>query len=701
MITTKTAVRVTIVVPIYGHIPSLERCIKSVLKNVDLALHRLLLINDCGPEADEIEHLVFELIEGHTGVQYERNRSNLGFVSTCNRAVEELDQSDNDILLLNSDAQLTPGALDELIRVLYINEKHGVAFPRSNNASISSVPVLPLGGERASVEDSKAIYSQLSSHMPPYTLTPVAVGFCFLVRRQLILNYGFFDEIYSPGYSEENDFCLRVNKYGYSSVMANHAYAVHEGSMSFVGVESNLLKQNNELRMLERYGFYHSAVVHYFQYSIDAADWFSDRIFGSGPQRVLIDLHHLSLIYNGSTRNALSFLELLAERRYETSAEFVIVSSAEAIDFFSLRSYGFTVLTNGEVEGSYDLGFALSPVSFSSQLFVLNRHCVRWVISHFDVIALRINSLLEGDYARRQVVLDSLRFANRVVPISHAALDDVEAFFGADLQNIRERSTVIHEGVAEGSFENRGNGEAQVTTRQAGYVLVIGNIFTHKQFPEAIDALRNLSLPVLAFGALANPGPLPRNVEFIQGGLLSDDEIDLLYRGAACVVFPSSYEGFGLPIAEAAQRGKPLVIFDTDVGREVVESLGIADRTRFFRLFSELPELVTLSIARSEHQIFPELRTLRAYNEGLLAVLLEELDRPVDIPALRLRTSTIRSPEIYKDATEARLRVTSSLLNNPSVKIALALSRRLGPLRPILRASYAFMTRMIRRRPQR
>jgi GT2 family glycosyltransferase len=701
MVTTKTAVRVTIVVPIYGHIPSLERCIRSVLSNVDLTFHRLLLINDCGPEVDEIERLVFGLIEGRIGVQYERNRSNLGFVLTCNRAVTELDQSDNDILLLNSDAQLTPGALDELIRVLYLNEKHGVAFPRSNNASISSVPVLPLGGERASLEDSQAIYSQLSAHMAPYTLTPVAVGFCFLVRRQLILNYGFFDEVYSPGYSEENDFCLRVNKYGYSSVMANHAYAVHEGSMSFVGVESNLLKQSNELRMLERYSFYHSAVVHYFQYSIDAADWFSDRIFGSVPQRVLVDLHHLSLIYNGSTRNALSFLELLAERRYETSAEFVIVSSAEAIDFFSLRSYGFTVIANGEVEGSYDLGFALSPVSFSSQLFVLNRHCVRWVISHFDVIALRINSLLEVDYARRQVVLDSLRFANRVVPISHAALDDVEAFFGADLQNIRERSTVIHEGVAEGGFTHRGDREAPVSTRQAGYVLVIGNIFTHKQFPEAIDALRNLSLPVVAFGALANPGPLPGNVEFIQGGFLSDDEVDLLYRGAACVVFPSSYEGFGLPIAESAQRGKPLVIFDTDVGREVVESLGIADRTRFFRLFSDLPELVTLSIAKSRQQIFPELRTLRAYNEGLLAVLLEELDRPVDIPALRLRTSTIRSPEIYKDAAEARLRVTSGLLNNPSVRVALALSRRLGPLRPLLKASYAVVTRMIRRRSQR
>ena len=46
---------VTIVVPVYGDWPSLSDCIDSLKKNVDTHLHTVLLVNDCGPEANEIE----------------------------------------------------------------------------------------------------------------------------------------------------------------------------------------------------------------------------------------------------------------------------------------------------------------------------------------------------------------------------------------------------------------------------------------------------------------------------------------------------------------------------------------------------------------------------------------------------------------------------------------------------------------------
>lgn len=685
--TNMTSRAVTIVIPIYGDLPSLQRSISSVLDNVDLTIHHLLLINDCGPDADSIEASVLSMIAGLNNVDYERNERNLGFVLTCNLAVHELDHSGNDVLLLNSDARLTPGALDEMLRVLDLNEKHGVVFPRSNNASIASVPLLPLEGLRPDEAESMAIYEQLKNEIPAYWVTPIAVGFCFLVRRQLIDNYGFFDETYSPGYSEENDFCLRVNKFGYSSVIANRAFAYHEGSMSFEGSYRDLLKKKNERTMVERYTFYHSAVAHYFQYAVDPVDWFADRIYGSGTRRVLIDLYHMSLIYNGSTRNALSFLELLSERRAYLDFEFVIVSSAEAIEFFDLRSYGFTVIRNGSLDGTFDLGFALSPVSASSQVYILNRHCLRWVVSHFDVIALRIYSLLEVSYARRQIVLDSLTYANRVIPISEAALDDIEGYFGPEADGIRVHSTVIHEGVAEATFSSL-EGSTEVSPRDDGYVLVIGNVFIHKQFPEALAAIADLDRRVVAFGAFAQRPTLGANVEFVEGGLLSDDEVDRLYRQAACVVFPSSYEGFGLPIAETAQRGRPLVIFDTTVGREVVDSLGVSDRTTFFTRFSQLPALIEAAIAHDPTTPVPNLRPLRAYNEGILDVLLAVLGEPVDIPALRLRMSRLRAAEIYSDVAEDRLRMASATLNSRTVRMALGVAERLAPVRPALRLAY-------------
>ena len=77
------------------------------------------------------------MIDGATGVDYVRNERNLGFVGTCNRAATELDRTDNDILLLNSDAELFPGTLQEMSAVLHLSEKHGVVTARSNHATIA------------------------------------------------------------------------------------------------------------------------------------------------------------------------------------------------------------------------------------------------------------------------------------------------------------------------------------------------------------------------------------------------------------------------------------------------------------------------------------------------------------------------------------------------------------------------------------
>lgn len=698
---------VTIVVPMYDHLESLVPCIQSVIDTVDLSRNRLLLVNDHGPKFALVESTVLALIDGRAGIHYAANNVNRGFVETCNRAVFELDLSDNHILLLNSDARLTPGAFEEMLDVLDLDEKHGVVFPRSNNASIASVPLLPFDDDGADEDRSWRIYKELSPALPRYVITPVAVGFCYLVRRQLIDNYGFFDEIYSPGYSEENDFCLRVNKFGYSSVMANRAFAFHEGSRSFESAKRKKLQKRNEEIMIQRYTYYRHAVVHYLQFGVDPLDWFADRIFGGGQPKVLIDLFHMSLIYNGSTRNALTFLQLLSTETKNHDIEFVIVSSAEAIVFFELEQYGLRVEANGTLDETFDLGFSLSPVSNPIQLNVLNRHCVRWVVSHFDVIALRIHSLLEVSYTRKQAVLDSLVKANRVIPISESALDDIESFFGAAAGGVRQHSTVIHEGVADTSFASKSELAAsdalsenqRAAIARGGYVLVVGNIFTHKQLPETIIALRGLGVPVLAFGSLADKS-IVGDAMLIEGGHLSDGEIDVLYRQAGCVVFPSNYEGFGLPIVETGQRGRPLVLFESKVAREVVDFFGLGDLTSFFARFDELPDVVRAALASPASTTARDrkLRPLELYNRGILEVLLEELAKPVDVEELQRRVSYFRNIEVYADVLEKRLHDNSELIHaiqhNRSFIATQRIVRVLEPLRPLVRRANSVAKRL-------
>ena len=61
--------------------------------------------------------------------------------------------------------------------------------------------------------------------------------------------------------------------------------------------------------------------------------------------------------------------------------------------------------------------------------------------------------------------------------------------------------------------------------------------------------------------------PQPSNIQFL--GRVSDDELVRLYNQAACFVFPSLYEGFGLPPLEAMACGCPVLVSDIPVEREV------------------------------------------------------------------------------------------------------------------------------------
>lgn len=259
------AKNVTIVVPIYGDWPSLKECIESLLNHVDVSKHRILLVNDCGPEVEAIEKNIKTLIANKAYVQYERNPKNLGFVGTCNRAVSELDKTSNDILLLNSDTKVTPGFLDEIQTVLYESPKNGAVTPRSNNATLATIPLSAAPQKGIAPEDAFAIFLKIRDKLPRSTVVPVAHGFCMLIRRDLIKKYGLFDTVFGKGYGEEVDFCQRIRKDGYKCLLANRAFVFHLEARSFsLETKSKLLEVNNKI-IWQRYPHYREEVREYMQ----------------------------------------------------------------------------------------------------------------------------------------------------------------------------------------------------------------------------------------------------------------------------------------------------------------------------------------------------------------------------------------------------------------------------------------------------
>lgn len=256
---------VTIIVPVYGDWPSLKDCIVSLTKHVDTTTHKVIFINDCGPQVELMEKNIKSLISGKKGFRYYKNDKNLGFVGTCNRAVSEVDNSSNDVLLLNSDTKVTAGFIEEMLSLLHSDQMIGTVSPRSNNATICTLPISAIREKGVGPEKAYKLFKRFSKRLPRYSEAPTAHGFCILIKRKLIKKYGLFDTVFGKGYGEEVDFCQRIAQHGYKNIIAHHAFVFHQEARSFSLEAKSKLVENSSKIINNRYPNYKSEVTEYIK----------------------------------------------------------------------------------------------------------------------------------------------------------------------------------------------------------------------------------------------------------------------------------------------------------------------------------------------------------------------------------------------------------------------------------------------------
>ena len=158
------------------------------------------------------------------------------------------EHSENDVVLLNSDTEVTPKWLQKLKIRAYSEEKISSVTPVSNNAGAFSVPIIDQENkikEELGVLDTANILEKSDDNK--YIDTPTGNGFCMYIKRGAIHSAGFFDTKFGKGYCEENDFSMRLLNRGWKNVIDTSTYIYHKGSVSFSQEKEELYNKNRQL----------------------------------------------------------------------------------------------------------------------------------------------------------------------------------------------------------------------------------------------------------------------------------------------------------------------------------------------------------------------------------------------------------------------------------------------------------------------
>ena len=664
--------KVTIVIPVYKDWSTLKLCISS-LKSCVSDRNKVLLINDMGPDWEKIENNILSEIEGYENFQYFRNDKNLGFVKTCNRAVFELDHSENDILLLNSDTEVTPGFLEEMQSVLYAAEKHGVVCPRSNNATLLTIPVKNELNRNITASESYSVYLQIKDSLPKQQVMPTGVGFAFLIKRELIKQYGLFDEIYSPGYNEENDFCMRINQYGFNVLMANRAYVFHHESRSF-GEKKHKLDEEHARILSKRYPYYWNRVDLYFSAQMSVVDYYADLLSDEiyPKKRILISLYEMPAAYNGTAQHGLLLLENFY-RLFKDKYEIGVLVNAAANDFFDMSSRYPNVFLPEQLTQRYHLAYVPSQIIHIEHLHILNRVCVRYAFCMQDIISIRSSYLLVEDWEREAVFRKSIKYCSGIVPFSHFSLDDMVDYYSEEFDKRKIYTKIVYLAGVEDQIENT---DAVFELPYTEYFVVLGNQYKHKNLDLIIDSLHTSKHNFIIIGS-KNDGNITENIFGYKSGNLSNDFLHSILQNSIGIIFPSVYEGFGLPILNAINYNKKIIINNNPLNREQVDVLKYYKNNIYLFDGGEEIEEYLDKIKRDPVPQFDRAnykeRTWTNVAEEVEKALEEILKEDVDLDVLKQRWEEMRYLErvhrcympsqITKYKISVRTRVISILKN--------------------------------------
>jgi GT2 family glycosyltransferase/glycosyltransferase involved in cell wall biosynthesis len=621
---------VVVCVPVYGAPELFAECLTAVLAHTPTDV-RILVADDASPDP-AIHAFVASLgdILEHD-VSYLRQPENLGFPGNVNAAFAAAAPAD--AIVLNSDCVVAAGWLEGLRRAAYSDALVATASALTNHGTILSVPERnrPQPGIPQDQDLAHAAGAVLSQSLRIYPHLPTAIGHCMYVRRQALDLVGGFDLAFSPGYGEEVDFSQRCLLHGLLHVAADDVFVLHHSGGSFAeDGKTNPVQKQHEQIIDARYPYYQRAQT--------AA---STTSFGRLPRAI------------ASARRAISGLTVTIDGRclgpLVTGTQVHTLQLIMALD--AAEQIGLQVIVQPDL-GAYaarelaarprirlvphtdvhpgmdktDVAHRPYQVSNANDLLMLRCAGERQVITHQDLIAYRNPGYFPGypQWERYQrLTRHALALADYVVFFSHHAAQDAQSEDLIDSGRVR----VVYIGVDHATPALDGGPrvpEGVEEYAERPFLLCLGTDFRHKNRVFALrllEALREergwdgtlvLAGPRVGDGSsageeaayLATRPQLAKAVVTLPA--VDEAEKTWLLEHCAAVLYPTTYEGFGLMPFEAADHGRPCLFASQTALAEILPG--------------ELATLVPWDPSASAERVSHLLDRPEAIHEHVLAI---------------------------------------------------------------------------------
>lgn len=245
----EASVLTSIIIPCYNQLSYTRECVESIYQYTS-APFELILINN--GSTDDTESYFAELSRRYDNVKIISNTRNLGYGAANNQGIKAA--AGSYILFLNNDVVVTGGWLSRMLAVGESCGEVGVIGPRSN--AVSGVQVITGAPYQTIREMHEYARERAAGYDGRGFETDRVVGFCMLVKKEVIDNIGGFDLRFGLGNYEDDDLCLRARVAGYKIWVCDDVFIHHYCSRTFDGesLNHNAIMAENWVKFKKKWG---------------------------------------------------------------------------------------------------------------------------------------------------------------------------------------------------------------------------------------------------------------------------------------------------------------------------------------------------------------------------------------------------------------------------------------------------------------